>query len=114
MNFFDHTNLLRSGSADSSPALSSAGRSELRELERRIDKLEMVCEGMWRLLQEKAHLTDTELIERIAEIDLEDGRYDGQKKTPSFRECSKCGRKNNKSLPSCMYCGELFIAQPFD
>lgn len=96
------------------PASSGVSRSDHRELQRRLDRLELVCEGIWRLVREKTQLSDADLIEKIAEIDLEDGRYDGQKKTPTFRECTQCGRKNNKSLNSCMYCGEILIAQPFD
>ncbi len=58
-------------------------RTGLAELEARLERTLLTCEAMWTLLRDKLNLTDRELIERINEVDLSDGRLDGKvRKTP--------------------------------
>ncbi len=89
-------------------------KSELRELGERVDKLELVAEALWRLLEEHTTLSEEDLIEKITAVDLMDGRYDG-KKTPekNFRDCPKCHRRVNRHHRRCFYCGETFLPDPF-
>lgn len=99
---------------NSNPSSSIAGtKSDVRELQAQVDKLELIVEALWRQLKRHTELKDEDLIETISEIDLEDGQYDGKKATKSFRECPKCQRRINKSHSKCFYCGEVLLAQPF-
>lgn len=89
-------------------------KAALRNLEIRINKLEIVAEAMWRLLKQKTDLTDSELLEEVCNVDLEDGRLDGKKsQQKSISECPNCGRKNNHKHSNCLYCGEIILHHPF-
>jgi len=88
--------------------------SQIRDLEFRLGKLEIVAEALWELLREKTDLSEVDLLERVAEIDLRDGRYDGKRKKSPSVECPKCGRMNSKQHGSCLYCGETILLNPFD
>ena len=73
-------------------------------LDERFDKLSLVCLAMWSLLQEKTHLTEEELMERVRAIDLADGVADG-KVTRTVRQCTQCGRTMSPRHRKCLYCG---------
>lgn len=92
----------------------SVGKAKIRDLEDRIEKLELVCESLWEMLKEKCDYDETDLIERMTEIDLSDGKFDGKKRRSSSIKCSKCQRKNSKRHNRCMYCGKLFLIGPFE
>ncbi|PXA04742.1 hypothetical protein DDZ13_06115 [Coraliomargarita sinensis] len=99
---------------NSNPSSSIAGtKSDVREMQAQVDKLELVVEALWRQLKRHTELTDEDLIETVSEIDLEDGQYDGKKAKKSFRECPSCQRRINRSHSKCFYCGEVLLADPF-
>ena len=66
-----------------------------------VEKLFMLTEALWTILKEKHGCTDAELVQRVNEIDLRDGKLDGKlaKVTP---DCHQCGRKlmGNKGVSS--------------
>ena len=70
----------------------------------RLDKLTLVCMAVWSLLQERADVTDEELLERVKEIDLRDGVADG-KVTPTVANCPNCNRVMSPRHKRCLYCG---------
>ncbi len=78
--------------------------SHVAELERRMDKLTMLCSAMWELLQERTDLTDDDLNERVMQIDLRDGQADG-KVQKEVANCPKCGRVMSQRHVRCLYCG---------
>jgi hypothetical protein len=85
------------------------------KLEQQIDKLRLTVEALWRVMQEEHGYSDNDLIKKIAELDMADGKLDGRKNTKSLpTECPKCGRKTSKGNPRCMYCGEVLIVDPFE
>jgi hypothetical protein len=91
-----------------------SAQSSVAEMEKRIGRLEMVCEAMWTLLREQTGMTDDDLMGMMAELDLSDGQADGQKGAAGPRDCPKCGRPNNpKRHDYCIYCGELLRTSPF-
>lgn len=99
---------------NSNPTGSIAGtKSDVRELQAQVDKLEMIVEALWRQLKRHTELTDEDLIETISQIDLEDGKYDGKKETKSFIDCPGCQRRISKNHTKCFYCGEVLLTQPF-
>lgn len=87
-------------------------RTDVQALEANLDRALLACEAMWTLLRDKLGVTDLELIERINEIDLSDGKLDGKvRKTPV--SCPSCGHTISSRFPKCMYCGQAVVHDPF-
>ncbi len=82
---------------------------EVQRLDSKIDGLALICQALLEILQEKAELSDKEIVEKIKEIDLRDGREDG-KLTGKMSSCSKCKRPAHSRQRTCMYCGTAIIA----
>ena len=69
-----------------------------------LEKLFMLTEALWTILKEKHGCTDEELVRRVQEIDLRDGKLDGKVATVQ-PDCPQCGRKLMGKRPLCLYCG---------
>ena len=82
---------------------------EVQRLDSKIDGLALICQALLEILQEKAELSEKEIVEKIKEIDLRDGREDG-KLTGKMSSCSKCKRPAHSRQRTCMYCGTAIIA----
>jgi hypothetical protein len=96
------------GSSDGRRALSHS-----EALEARCDRLAVLCEAMWTLLRDQLNLTDEQLLDRINEVDLTDGRLDGKVERGSAITCHKCNRNVARKFAKCMYCGEPLAHDPF-
>jgi hypothetical protein len=91
---------------------AGAVRDNVSEVDARLERTLLAFEAMWTLLREKLGLSDLELIERINELDLSDGKLDGRvRKTPV--SCPACGRTMSRKFPKCMYCGQAVMHDPF-
>lgn len=77
---------------------------EVADLDRRVDRLSLVCEALWELLKESTGLTEEAVYQKMEEIDLRDGKLDG-KISRTVLECDQCGRAVNSRRPQCIYCG---------
>lgn len=96
---------------------SDAARNEgeIRALQNEVDRLGIICEALWELLAERADLQEVDLIEKMSEIDLRDGKLDGRKDTKNGpRDCSRCKRTMLTDRPVCLYCGEVNLMRPFE
>ncbi len=86
----------------------------LEHLERRVNRLSLLCQSMWELLRERAEFTDDQLCAKVLEVDLRDGRNDGRM-TSQITDCPSCGRKTNSKRSTCVICGaELKKPHPFE
>jgi ribosomal protein S27AE len=86
----------------------------VRDLEARIERLTLVNLAMWSLLREKLGFTEENLLERVREIDLQDGVLDG-KAARQTSKCSQCGRMMSARHNKCLYCGhEELVRTAFD
>lgn len=91
---------------------SRSSVEDLLDLHERIDRLLMVVDGIWSLLEDAGY-TDEQLIARIQEIDVADGVADG-KRTGLASTCRECGAKVAPGLPSCQFCGSQVPREPND
>lgn len=73
-------------------------------LESRLESLLLANAAMWSLLRERLGVTDAELLERMRQIDLLDGKADGRM-SPHVLECSGCKRTMSTRFRRCVYCG---------
>jgi hypothetical protein len=74
------------------------------QLERRVNRLSLICQAMWELVREKTSITDQQLADKILEVDLRDGQTDG-KIAPVMIECPNCHKPTNSRRPTCVSCG---------
>jgi hypothetical protein len=89
-------------------------KTEIEQLRSDVNRLLLITEALWRITREKLNCTDEQLVQRIQEIDLEDGKLDGQKAATPARECPHCQRKLVKHQPLCSYCGKPVQFLPFE
>lgn len=95
-------------SADSFNRTSSG----LHDTNDRVDRLVMVVEAMWSLLEESGY-TKEQLDERIKEMDRLDGTEDGRAIRSRIR-CPECDSVVMEGLGRCQICGtEVGEESPF-
>ena len=82
-------------------------RSEVRELQRQVERLAMLNQALWEILRERLGLTDADLEAMAYEVDMRDGVAD-ERITAQAVRCPNCGRVNNSRHAKCLYCGQLF------
>jgi hypothetical protein len=87
---------------------------EIEELRKDVDRLLMINEAMWKMLRERLEFTDAELVQRIHDIDLEDGHLNGRKGPSAPRKCPHCEKPLSKHRPTCLYCGKPVEFLPFE
>ena len=94
------------GRADAK-ASSAARKAEDLEflLERKIDKLSLIIQALWSFIREQHSITEDALMEKIREIDMQDGVLDGKVQKGKAKECPECGRVMNRMHNKCLYCG---------
>jgi len=89
-------------------------QTEVEALRFDIERLLLINEALWSILKEKTDLQDADLIRRIADIDLADGKLDGRKAKSPPRPCPHCQRVLAKHRPRCLFCGKPVEAAPFE
>jgi hypothetical protein len=77
---------------------------QVQQYEERLDRLALVCMALWSLLKEQTDLTEEDLLERVRQIDLTDGKEDGKAKR-QIAKCPQCGRTMSPRHGRCLYCG---------
>jgi len=78
-----------------------------------IERLLMITEALWTIMRDEHGYSDEQLVEKIAEIDMRDGKLDGKVKTAQILKCPNCGRTLMKHHPACLYCGAAVAVSPF-
>ena len=115
--FWELSQNRRIGSAESAAAgagrKAASAKQEIASLRDKCDKLLMVCEALWTILREKHGLNDEDLINRVNDIDLRDGRLDGRVKKNLTARCPECDRTISQRHPKCIYCGTPIVHDPF-
>ena len=90
--------------ANTAAEKASRAQDAFYELERKQEKMALACQALLELIQEHSGITDSQIEEKILEIDLRDGSADGKIGT-QILNCPHCGRKTNTARNACYYCG---------
>jgi ribosomal protein L40E len=69
------------------------------DLEERVNRLMMVAEAMWEMLETHGH-TQEELIERVAGVEAR-----AQERAAQAIHCASCGARLSLNHPKCQICG---------
>ena len=99
--------------AQNAQAQAREARTEVETLRFDIERLLMITEALWNFIKEEHGYSDDELIARITQIDMRDGKLDGRVKKSGVEKCPKCGRVLMKNRPVCLYCGTPVAVDPF-
>ncbi len=91
------------GMAASAESFAAGSNSKLHDVNDRLDRLVLVVEAMWSLLEESGY-TKEQLAGRIAEMDRKDGVEDGRV-TPARLKCPSCGSVVMEGAGRCQICG---------
>jgi hypothetical protein len=59
---------------------------------------------MWSLIQDKTVLTEEDLVKRVTDIDLKDGKLDGKYTNPIVK-CKKCDAAISHQFRKCLFYG---------
>ncbi len=101
-------------------SVASEARDKARDAENQIERMKqdierllMITEALWKLLQRTNGFTDEELKNLINEIDLRDGMLDGRVTKKETRACPSCQRLCSTRHQRCMYCGRVLQPDPF-
>lgn len=90
-------------SAQNAASNAAAVEDELKLLQKRVDRLALLCQTLWALLQEDRMLTEEDLLEKMKEVEQLNGKEGGR--TVQARPCESCGRPLSPRQPKCIYCG---------
>jgi hypothetical protein len=91
-------------------AEAASNRTEMNGLDERIDRLLLLVQAMWALLEEAGY-SDEALAAKLTELDEADGVADGRH-TEKPATCRKCGSKVAVGLAACQFCGEPLPREP--
>ena len=99
--------------AEHASATASEARSNVEMMQMDVERLLMITEALWTMLRDEHGYTDEQLIQKVQENDMRDGRLDGKvaKQPPS--ECPQCGRAISARRPMCVFCGAASTDDPF-
>ncbi len=89
-------------------------RTQNEAILRDVERLYMITEALWTILKEQHGYTDEELIHRVEDIDLRDGKLDGKVARKPNPPCKQCNRPIIGRHAVCLYCGAPTRLSPFD
>lgn len=82
---------------------SHTNATDIGYIDKKIDNLILITQAIWELLEESG-ITESQLEEKIKEIDLRDGSADG-KVGNNLSACPDCGKKPKIRRANCFWCG---------
>ena len=68
-------------------------------------RLSLLNQALWEILRDKLGMSDADLEQMAAEIDIRDGRSDGKISAVPVK-CPSCERIINSKRLRCMYCSQ--------
>jgi hypothetical protein len=104
-----------SAGAKPSGGVSAETQNQIYVLRDEIERLLIINEALWSFIRDQHGLSDEDLIKKIAEIDLKDGKLDGRvaPEAKDLDKCPQCGRPVGKKRQTCLYCGAALVRDPF-
>jgi hypothetical protein len=94
-------------------AVAENARSQVEKMQADLDRLMLCTQALWEILKEEHGYSEEQLVRRITEIDMQDGRLDGKVAAQGPVSCPDCGRINKRNRSACLYCGTPFQIEPF-
>ena len=73
------------------------------------NRLVLLTRAMWELMSSRLNISEQELLDKVTEIDLRDGKLDGKMEAKTAC-CGACGRHLSQRHATCIYCGAPIAA----
>ena len=104
---------MRNVAAESTGAAVDTGaRADARKaastvalMQHHVERLLMITEALWDILKEQHGYTDEDLVKRVQQIDMRDGKLDGKVAAAGVKTCPSCKRPISGRHAACIYCG---------
>ena len=71
-----------------------------------IERLLLITEGLWNIVKEEHGYDDEDLVRRVLQVDMKDGKIDGKVAAQKPGDCPHCDRPLSQDRRFCLYCGE--------
>lgn len=84
---------------------ANAALRSINELEEKVDRLSLLCHALFEELERTTGFSESQLKEKMTQIDLRDGRLDGKYDPVLGSDCPDCGRQVKKTRSNCFWCG---------
>lgn len=98
---------VRSPAVHHTPRTDHALRGQVKDLQKKIGRMQLLCQAMYEMLEASGQLNRQTLEARMREIDLRDGVED-EAMTEIPLKCPTCSRVSSSRNWRCMYCGLEF------
>lgn len=92
-----------SAQADDAVARSHDSAAHIAALSRKVERLALVCQGMWSLVREHTSLSEADLAERVTQ--LQGGSLRTGTLAPETRRCPHCATVLQSTAWQCYRCG---------
>lgn len=99
--------------ANRASATANQARSQVELMQADIEKLLMITEALWSILRDEHGYSDDQLVQKVQEIDMRDGRLDGKVAKQQPSTCPQCGRAMSARRSFCVFCGTASTENPF-
>lgn len=71
----------------------------------KVDRLMLLCQAMFELMQQTSGVTEDQLNAKVAEIHQREGLGGGGLMSPKGKLCPKCGAVMSAEFGGCQFCG---------
>lgn len=95
------------GNISAGQTIDRDARTQIDDIERRLDRLELEHRVIWEMLRDALKLNEGELDRRVKALDSRDGVADGKITAVPLR-CPSCQRVASSRHWKCLYCGQEF------
>jgi predicted Zn-ribbon and HTH transcriptional regulator len=95
--------------ADAEDNAAARAKQNAQAIAEKVDAMALANQAIFEILAERLGVSQEDVLRRMREIDLRDGRKDGKMGGKPI-VCRKCGRTTNTLQKTCVYCGELVVA----
>ena len=96
-----------SNRAEESAMTAEEARGHVQELEWKVNKLMLVNHALFEMIGDRLEITEADLISKVNEIDMRDGKLDTRETVAGPKVCDECGRTYSRRHNRCLYCSHV-------
>ena len=86
---------------------AEASKDAAVDVESRLNRLLVICQAMWAILEDKHQLTESDLVKKVTEV-VSQGSIPRGDWSRTIIKCKKCGSAISLQFNRCEFCGEKY------